>query len=582
MAALMALLLAGCQAQPNRTLPLDTNWGRGLWVGTGHLREPIALAVEPDGTRLYLVWAQKGEQGIGIHTAQIDQNAGIAAEAQLDAGLFLPRTFRLFLLPDGQMRLLTLARPNKDALPGVFYLRLSSSGELLARPERVTPEGWGVESYDAAFRSPDAIELVWEASADVGGGLRHQRLTGLEDGLSTSKPVVLVERGQGPSLVIEPSGALHLLWHDDREVGDRLILYAELDATEIGPVEGEVIVQHGRSEGVNFSSPALAYDDDHFYAFWHQEFFSGLAAGTATVSAVSFPKNDPAQTHRFDLAIPEMIPSADAWPENMDFIPIASDDVVAFRSPYALHPSAVRVPTPGDRLMLLMSAKLTYRLKSEMQPVMVILQDGDQVGYAPIARTRFLSYFPVGVGDRAGALYAAWSDFRGAGQYLIFLSSTSAAWQEGILQLKDEDVLQDMLSELGFGLLAAGGLIPMLVFILVLPLVLLALLALTGWDRSLRTRAGRIQLTAAIVIYYVIKTAAFAPALTSPTLTRSLDPLVASAMLLLLPLLIFLAAAAGMALYIHRSDNPGLITSFFIFAIIDLPLTAVIYAPAFY
>ncbi len=578
---LFAFLLAGCQSQPTRTLPLETTWGRGLLVGTGHLREPVAIAVDPDGSRVHLVWAQKGEQGIDIHTAQIQRDAGLVAEAQLNAGLFLPRSFRLFLLPSGEMRLFTLARPVKDALPGVFYLPLSSEGELLARPQRITPEGWGVVSYDASLNG-EAVELAWEADEDAGRGIFYQRLNDLEREPSASKPIRLTERGQGPSLILEPSGGWHLLWHDDRDLGDRLILYAALDPANIGPVEGAVLRRHGRSEGVKFSSPRLAMDNDYLYAFWHQEFFSGLAAGTAATSVISFPKGHPDQSRLFEVAIPDAIPAAEAWPEGADYIPIASDDAVAFRSPYVIDPSALRTESPTDRVILLMSAKLTYRLKSEMQPVMVVLKGGDQVGYAPIARTRFLSQFPVGAGDRNAAFYAAWSDFRGAGQYLVFVSSTSAAWQKGVLQLTGQDALQDILGEIGFGLLAAGGLIPMLVFVLGLPLVLLALLALTGWDRSLQTRAGRIQLVAGMVIYYIIKLAAFAPALTSPTLVRPLSPLLATLALIFLPFFIFLVAAAGMALYIRRSDNPGLITSFFIFAIIDLPLTAIVYAPAFY
>ncbi len=580
--ALFLLLLTGCQAQPNRTLPLNSIWGRGMLVGEGHMREPVAMAVAPDGSRMHLVWPREEDRGTDLYYAQVDGVQGVVAEGQLHSGLFLPRELHLFLLPDGDLWLLTRAKANKKAFSGVYWLQLSATGALQAPPQLLTPEDQEVASFDAAFRAPDVIELVWERSGDEGGGIYQQRLTVRAGEGEMSKPTLLVEEGEGPSLAMEPAGSLHLLWRQDRtEEGDRLIYYAPIDVDATGPVTGTLLLRHGRNVGVRSSSPKLAYDDGHFYVFWDQEFFSGLAAGTASTMVVSFPKGQPEQILKYEIAIPETISEGENWTEGQ-YLPVTSDDNAAFRSAYVIFPSAMTTSGQRDRLILLMSAKLTYRFKSEMQPVMAVLQDGVQVGYMPIARSNYFSLYPVGAEDDEGRYYAAWNDYRGPGKYLIFFSSTSKAWQTGVLALKREDVTQDIVSEFGFGLLAAGGLIPMLLFVLVLPLVLLGTMALIGQDRSLDTRTGRIQLIVAMVIYYVIKVVAFAPVLTSATFVRFLTPFWSMLMLVLVPVLIFLIALAAMMLYIKRADPPGMITSFFIFAVIDLILTAIIYAPAFY
>ncbi|HFQ95507.1 MAG TPA: hypothetical protein ENK30_02940, partial [Anaerolineae bacterium] len=467
--ALFLLLLTGCRATPIRTLPLDTRWGRGLLVGVSQLHEAPAMQVDERGEGVQLVWGSKQAGRIDLHAARIQRDRGVVSDVDLGTGLFLPRRYRLFTLANGERGLLTLAKPHKEGIPGVFYLRLSPQGDLLAPAQRITPDDARVVSYDALLRPDGALDLVWEARRpeDDARMIFHRRLTGLDAEPAGGDPILLVERGQGPSLFRDAAGALHLLWHLDRELeGDRIILYAPLGDAPAGPVEGVQIKRHGRNPGLRFSSPALTGDDGHLYAFWHLERLSGLSAGTASVTVISFPAGRPDQTREFDIAIPEGIPGREAWPQEGDFIPFAAP--AGRLSGYVLYPGALQNSPPGDRAILLMTAKLTYRMKSELQPVMVALADGGQAGYAPIARSRFISSKPVGASDDAGNLYAAWLDYRGAGKYLVLLSTTSRAWMQGALQLTRSDMMDDIAGEVGFGLLAASALIPMLLFIFLL------------------------------------------------------------------------------------------------------------------
>jgi hypothetical protein len=580
---LLALLLAGCQSIPEHTQSLNTTWSRGMLVGTAHLQEPAAMAVTADGETIHLVWGTRQEGRIDLHLAQIDRQRGVTRTVDLGTGLFLPRRYRLFLLPDGELRLLTLARPDKAGTPGVFYMRLWADGALLGPAQRITPPEMAVASYDAVMRPEGVIELAWERASEADRTIHARQLRALEaPAPQMDAPRLLAAQAQGPSLYLEPSGALHLLWYQDRELeGDRLIFYAPVDAATDGPLAGVRIKRHGRASGVRFSSPLLAGDEGHLYAFWHLERLAGLSAGTATVTVVAFPKGAPQQAREFDLVIPEALPEREDWTGQGFLIRLTPEDVGVRRSGYVLDPRPLAMEE-GPTLFLVMTAELSYRMKSRMQPVLAALADGTQVGYAPIARTRFISSRPVGAGDGGGNLFASWYDFRGGGKYLVYLATTSVAWRRGAMQLTRQTLMNDLAEELGFGLLAASAFTPMLLFIVGLPLALLGLLALTGRDRKLNERRGRWQLLAALGVYNIVKFLAFASVLTQPTLLRPLPQAWAMPLMVLIPLGIFLVAAGVMLLYIRRADNPGPITSFLLFALIDLPLTAIIYAPAFY
>ena len=128
-------------------------------------------------------------------------------------------------------------------------------------------------------------------------------------------------------------------------------------------------------------------------------------------------------------------------------------------------------------------------MQEVMQPVMAVLVDGVQVGFVPVARTDYLSYFPVGVRDAQENVYSVWLDFRGGGRYPVYLSSTSPEWKSGILQTSASDVAVDVSRELAFGLLAIVVLIPMILLIFLLPLSWIVILLLLGRAQNLKQRA---------------------------------------------------------------------------------------------
>ena len=83
------------------------------------------------------------------------------------------------------------------------------------------------------------------------------------------------------------------------------------------------------------------------------------------------------------------------------------------------------------------------------------------------------------------------------------------------------DVSSDVSRELAFGLLTVITLIPMTLFVFLLSFFWIVILLLLGRAQNLNTRGGRFQFGVAVVIFYVIKTAAFAPLLRSPSLLQN-------------------------------------------------------------
>jgi len=547
-------------------------------VGTANLREPAAITVGRQGQEMHLIWAQKGDYGTDIHYARVDREFGVLVSENLQSGLFLPRSYRLFVTPRGQIHLLTLAKSNKDGVRGVYHLPISDKGELLAGPELITPPDQSVEAYDAVMLPDGQASLIWESSRETGGGL-YQRTLGL--GAPASADVVAINAtGQGPSLALDETGVLHLIWYvDDGRRGVRDIFYADFPQAAVGPSDGFLLTTYGRSDSASYSRPVVGYDDGHIYIFWHSEIVAGMEAGTGKTLFLAFPRERPQAVALHEILIPDLAgkgapASRDGW-----YAPISSD-MVLVSSSYVIYPSPISSAAP--ELPLLLSAKMTYRMQEAMQPVMAMLVDGVQVGYAPVTRTDYLSYFPVGVRDDMKNAYSVWLDYRGGGRYPVYLSATSPEWKVGALRVATKDVALDVSRELAFGLLAVIVLSPMTLLIFLLPLSWIIILLLLGRASNLHTRAGRIEFGVAIALFYVAKAAAFAPLLRSPSLLQTMPQPWTSFFTFALPVLIFAIAAIPLVIYVRRADPPGLPAAFFLFAITDLLLTVLIYGPTLY
>ena len=572
-------LLSGCSSDGVRSQPLNSIWARGLSVGTANLREPATLQVDPRSQYAHLVWAQKGDYGTDIHYALIDRESGIRVSENLQSGLFLPRSFRLFVTSQGQIHLLTRAKSNKDGISGVYHLQISQTGELIEQPMMITPPDQSVEVYDAVMLPDGQVSLIWESSRETGGGLYHRQMVLNND--SGGDIVKINATGQGPSMALDETGVMHLLWHyNDAGRRVREIYYASFPNAEVRASDGSALTTHGRSESASYSQPVVGYDDGHIYVFWHSEIVAGLEAGIGKTIFAAFPMGHPQQVVTREILIPDMAgESISTSTGEVPYLPV-SPEMIAMSSGYVIYPSPIS--SGASELLLLVSAKTTYRMQEAMHPVMAVLVDGTQVGYAPVARTDYLSYFPVGVRDEQGNAYSVWLDYRGGGRYPVYLSSTSPEWKSGILQTNARDVTLDVSRELAFGLLAVVVLIPMIVLIFLLPLSWIIILLLLGRAQNLYTRSGRIEFGVAIVIFYVTKTAAFAPLLSSPSLLRTMPQPWAGILMFALPALIFAVAAIPTVIYVRRADPPGLISGFFLFAIIDLLLTVLVYGPTLY
>ncbi len=543
------------------------------------MREPASMWVDSQNQYTHLVWAQKGDYGIDIHYALVDKEDGIQVSEQLQSGLFLPRSFRLFITPQGQIHVLTRAKSNKDGVSGVYHLQISQNGELIEQPMMITPHNQSVEVYDAVMLPDGQVSLIWESSREAGGGLYHRTLDFKDYAVGGIMEINAI--GQGPSIILDQTGVLHLIWRqDDTDRGMREIYYDSFPNAKVVASDGSLITTHGRSKSASQSQPAIGYDDGHIYVFWHSEIISGLEAGTGKTIFTTFPKGHPQQAVTREILIPDMAGAVTtSSTDELSYTPI-SPEMAAFSSAYVIYPSPISVDT--SKLPLLVSAKTSYRMQEEMQPVMAVLEDGVQVGYAPVARTDHLSYFPVGVRDEQHNAYSVWLDYRGGGRYPVFLSSTSPEWKSGILQTKARDIAGDVSRELAFGFLTVVVLIPMIFLVFFLPFTWIIILLLLGRAQNLNTRGGHIQIGVAIVLFYVTKIVAFGSMLSFPSLLRTVSPPLAGILIFALPALIFFIAATAFIIYVRRADPPGLTSGFFLFATIDLFLTVLVYGPTLY
>lgn len=576
---LLTLILSGCSDQRIRSEPTESEWGRGLSVGTGNMREAGAIALTPDAKALHLVWTQKGGAGIDLHYGLMDRDQGMQISQPLETGLFLPRSTRLFLTPDGGVHIFTLAKPSNSGQTGVFHIAVTAQGSAGA-PAPVTPSNQVVEAYDAVMRPDGRITLAWESSPKTGGGISAFDLTFDGAEAISGGSVRVSSSGRGPQLEMDGDGVLHMLWYETDKVGSRQFFYDAFLDGEISAASGTMVAEHGSSDRIVFSEPVLGYDDDHIYVFWSREIVGGMGSGTATTAFAAFPKENPGEVASGDIRLPqERIGASIVHASNLAYIPlgrqtsgILSSFIIA---PYPINSNTADLP-------VLLTVKSLYRMQEEAQPVMAVFADGELVGYEPFARTERFSYFPVGARAENGGVYVLWLDLRGGGNYDVYVAASDPAWKAASLKTTPQDISADVSEELSFGLLATVALIPIILILLLIPSAWIAILLLLGRGDDLHSRSGRIQFLIALTIYFIARTAAFAPSLASPPLLSTVPASWASLAVYLLPAIILAIAGIALGIYAWLADRAGMIMGFFVFAVVDVILSALIYGPAMY
>jgi hypothetical protein len=220
--------------------------------------------------------------------------------------------------------------------------------------------------------------------------------------------------------------------------------------------------------------------------------------------------------------------------------------------------------------------------KSFMQLAMVVLSNGEPVGYQLINRTPNASVLCTIVADADANLHLAWLDVAGFRRYKVYYATTAPQAREWL----DRTTLGDIArggADLAFGVVSGLGLAFLGLTWNVLPVLTIIIFYIVGRQEHLDLLTPKIGLGVAIALYIASK-AYFIPGLLTAG-TPFLYAVPAEMRTLLMygvPVLVLLLALGSITVYVRRAEEPSLLKAYLFFAVTDGLLTAALYGPRFF
>jgi hypothetical protein len=588
----MLLILSGCNATSDRSDKPSPDWSRGLRVGVASINQPVALQVDGEG-HAHLVWYTKTEEVSKLHYAQLDDEAKVVVEKDLDIPLPDPDRPQLLLDSRGKMHLAWLAREDgpEGSMKSLFHFLLGSDGEALSEPTRLSSptsegdKGGEVESYQMCLGQEGRVEVFWSAKE----GIYHLGLD--EQGDVISSPTLTVPQGTDPAVQVDSSGTIHLAWLQEPSPRVKELYHAAFKASD--PVKGVKLTQFGKGVSSVLHGPVLGLDTDNTYIFWSLEQRSGMEAGIARLYYVSFPLGHPTHLTPTPIKISNLEPTyvSSQGEYNYHWLTYPSEER---GSDFLAMPSVVG----GQRneLAVMFNARVRFGLKAhleeskvpmgpgfrpEIQLAMAVFTGGKMKGYQLAAKTRSISLQPNLVVDPASNLHLAWIDTAGFGRYNVYYASTSPRAKAWLDRTSPQDVLLKA-ADLAWGILSGVILLPLVGFWVLPPLIWGVLFYLFVGQEELEVRSVKVALGIAIALYIAAKLVLLPSFLFYVPFLDQVPPQFSSALVFGVPLIILALALAAMYVYIRRTETATLFPTFFVFALTDALLSLIIYAPSFF
>jgi len=644
----MLLILSGCDATSDRSDKPSPDWSRGLRIGVASINQPVALQVDPVkmGGHAHLVWYTRmnGEWRMedevsklrpepacpelalseveGLHYIQLDDQAKVVMERDLDIPLSDPHKPQLLLDKRGNMHLALLAR--EDGVKNLFHFLLGYDGEVLSEPTRLSPpsippsEG-EVESYQICLGQEGRIEVFWSAEE----GIYYLCLD--ERGVVISPPTLIVPQGTNPSAQVDSSGTIHLTWLQEPSSQVKELYYAAFKPQQAeDSIKGTKLTQFSKVVSAILRGPVLGLDMEYAYVFWSLEQRSGLEPGTARSYYVSFPLGQlSASENQFSAS--ESPPTGQAYLSptpiripNREPVYTPSQGEYNYRqlayplekwaSDFVATPSVVegqRGESANQRiseLAVMFNVKVGFGRKAyldeskmaaqqempvrpgfkpKIQLVMAIFTKGKMKGYQVVAKTDSASLRPNLQVDAASDLHLAWLDTAGFRQYDVYYASTSPEAKAWLDRTSPQDILLKAV-ELAWRMLSGVALLPLVGFWIIPPLIWVVLFYIFVGEEELELRRVKVALGIAIALYMGAKLVLLPNFLLYVPFLDQVPPHLSSALILGVPLIILALALAAMYAYTRRTERATLFLALFVFALTDALLSLAVYASSFF
>jgi hypothetical protein len=605
----MLLILGGCDVTSDRSEKASPDWSRGLRIGVASVNQPVALQVDGEG-HAHLVWYTRIEEISKLHYVQLDDQAQVVVERDLD--IPLPYLHRPQLLLDrrGNMHLAWLGR--EDGTKGLFHSLLSYDGEALSETTsytRLSLPGKEVEDYQMCLGQEERIEVFWSAKE----GLYYLGLD--ERGEVISPPTLIVPQGTDLSAQVDRSGTIHLAWLQEPSPQVKELHYVAFKPQQVGdPMKGTKLTQFVKGVSVVLRGPVLGLDMEYAYIFWSLEQRGGLESGTARSYYLSFPLGQPspqAQLTPTPIRIPNLepvyTPSQGAYNYRQLAYPLEK-----WGSDFVATPSVAE--GQQNELAVMFNVRVGFGRKAyldesrmaaqrempvrpgfepQIQLAMAVFTEGKMKGYQIATKTGSVSLRPNlqvdptlrqpfnRAQDPASNLHLTWLDTAGFWQYKVYYASTAPESKAWLDRTSPQDVLLKTV-KLAWDLLSGVALLPMVGFWILPPLIWVVLFYALVGEEELELRRVKVALGIAIALYMGAKLVLLPNFLLYVPFIDRVPPHLHSVWIVGVPLIILVLALATMYAVTRHREGATLFSAFFVFALTDALLSLAIYAPSFF
>ena len=567
---LSVLLLSGCTAESDRTEKPSTDWSRGLLLGRANVKEPVALQVDT-AKHVHLVWSERVADGqYGLHYAHLNEQGQVLLNEPLSITLPNPRKPQLLLDAEDNLHLAWLSL--SENVERLYHVLIGPDGQL-TEPLLLSREGEDVDSF-RMYLSPDGhLAVVWDGEPqDEQGGVFHSVLG---DG---SPPTLLIPQGIDPFLRVDDTGTTHLVWLYARGLSARDIFYGTLEGSQIVPAGGQRLTSFEFAESAVYHGPIMGLDTNRVYLIWSvQNLGGGLTPTAAFAYNLSFELGKPSLANPRSLALPtETLLDLTEYTSPYGYSELSILPPQVYGGDFLNAPATVS--SQESELPVAFSLLVQSTATSVMEMAMLVLSEGQPVGYQLVSHTPNASIMPAMVADSDLNLHLAWLDTAGFQEFDVYYASTSPETRAWLDRTTGEDVARGA-ADLAWGFLSAIALVPIAIMWNFPPMMWVILFHIFRGDDDLSKLGAKIAMLIGVIIHSGAKLL-FLPGLSAGTpFLQQVPRQWATALSTAVPVLILVLTLAATYIYIRRSERATLLLTYVVFAATDGLLTVLIYAP---
>jgi hypothetical protein len=490
---LFIVLLSGCSSGPEKARKPSDDFSRGLLLAD-NASGSVAVNFEPAGDLTRVVVPYLDDDGqVSFRYIQIDEGGKIIFDQDIGGDFGSTARSPQILSDSDYLHFFWVSREIADQDWQLMYGRLDQVGEFVSGPQHISEGTERVDQYNIEEDGSGGVFVIWEDSRAEEVVFAHL----LSSGEMISKPQVLIMGGENPSLVRDDKGVNHIAWMEGK-----YLHYSSFEDELSPPLRGESLTDIRVSSGNRLDGPVIGAAGDYIYIFWSILRQTGLEAGTAITEYLVFPDGHPAQANRSLLPI---------FPNSDDrFQPYQGDldlsQIILPPQEEYLSTNFVLAPRAGssldDILVIGLAASQTIRLDDYIQIIIVVFDEGENMGYVMPTRTTKISKLPNVFIDQGGDLHLIWQD--GSASNQVYYTSTAPEVKAALDRINLADLPTLLLSG---GLEALTGL---LLFPFAFPWMAVGLIILVIWrlvrnDEDVTLTVSKILVGLALLSYQASK-----------------------------------------------------------------------------